>query len=300
MSFGSAAMIRINPLALAEKTHVPVHDDIFSIIDRDHNGVLSEAELQEALKGDIISTPLVNHKDGTSNMPPVEAKSCRKATQRDQVTKRVSCIGDSITRGACSSDGMDMSYPDQLQSLLGDTYNVSKYAADGRGVMESGFFPIWNEDELMGDVMASEPDIVLIMFGTNDAKVSGFSETEFKTGYHKLIEMFNGLPSKPTVYLLTPPPVYSADMEDHSIIARNVNDKLVPMLQDIATTHQLKVIDVFSNFQAKCPDLDSTTCRYIAHNEPPAELGIICDNDYVHPSDEGYDVIAKLVYQTIK
>lgn len=272
--------------------------DIFNIIDRNHNREISESEFLDALSGGIIKSPLRNF-DGSENRPPMKTESYAKTTKlssKKDVT-RVTCLGDSITDGACGSD--TMSYPEQLQNLLGDAYEVSKYAAYGRGVLESAYFPIWNEEELLSEATASNPDIVVIMFGTNDAKITGFSESEFRTEYDRLLKMFSELSSHPTLYILTPPPVYDAGLEDHSVIAPNVNEKMVPILTDIAANHGVKLIDVFAAYKSKCPDLNGISCDLIAHVDPPPEEGVVCENDYIHPSDAGYTLIAELVAKGI-
>ena len=46
------------------------------------------------------------------------------AADAPAVTK-VACVGDSITQGA-GTKGKGMSYPDQLQTLLGDKFKVGK------------------------------------------------------------------------------------------------------------------------------------------------------------------------------
>ena len=100
---------------------------------------------------------------------------------------RVACLGDSLTRGSCSTRG---GYPVELQRLLGSAFNVSGYGESGRTALRrgvcgpdspldessSGDCSIWDTDTFKR-ALASEPDVVTIMLGTNDAKASRITVT---------------------------------------------------------------------------------------------------------------------------
>jgi len=294
-----ASSFTLPPHAASAAGKVPsVTDDIFKVVDRDHSNGISADEFTSAIQSGILGSSLRNL-DGSENFPSVEVRShYHYAHSSTDSVKRITCIGDSITEGTCSSKGM--SYPDQLQDLMGDGYNVSSYAADGRGLLASGFFPIWNEEELVAGAVASQPDVVVIAFGTNDGKVSGFDEEEYREMYDKMIKMFTALSPTPKVIMMTPPPVYDAGSEGHSaFLAPNVNEKLVPIIKDIALNHGLDLVDNFGSFASRCPDYDSTTCSVIAYEAGYKGDGETCKNDYVHPNDDGYAIIAKNVKAAI-
>lgn len=88
---------------------------------------------------------------------------------------RVSCIGDSITVGVCSSNGMN--YPNILQTLLGPNYIVQNFGNSGHTMLKNGLCgpppagncSYWGTPQWAA-AQASTPDIVTIMLGTNDAK----------------------------------------------------------------------------------------------------------------------------------
>ena len=80
---------------------------------------------------------------------------------------RVACVGDSITQGAGADPGK--SYPSQLQSILGDKWQVKNFGVSGRTLLKKGDAPYWNE-EAFKDAQDFKPDAVIIMLGTNDTK----------------------------------------------------------------------------------------------------------------------------------
>lgn len=118
---------------------------------------------------------------------------------------KVACVGDSITQGAGAERGK--SYPDQLQALLGDKYKVSNFGVSGRTLLQKGDFP-YRKEKKYQDALALQPDIVIIMLGTNDTKPQNWKfEAEFIGDYRDLIKSFQALPSKPKVFVCRPCPV---------------------------------------------------------------------------------------------
>ena len=131
---------------------------------------------------------------------------------------RISMIGDSITAGVCSSGGGD--YPSQLQALVGPAYVVSNYGNSGKTQLHAGLCgppaggdcayihtPTWPA------ALASTPDIVTIMLGTNDAKnFNWYPNVTGSTGNYTadtlaMISALAALPSKPAIWLMIPPPL---------------------------------------------------------------------------------------------
>src|SRR5689334_14820626 len=74
-----------------------------------------------------------------------------------QTKIKVACVGNSITEGAAIETGKR--YPDQLQTLLGDNYEVRNYGLGGRTLLKKGDFPYWNEAKYK-EVLEWNPDVV--------------------------------------------------------------------------------------------------------------------------------------------
>lgn len=120
---------------------------------------------------------------------------------------KVACVGDSITAGYLSSCGLN--YPNQLQSLLGDGFAVSNYGVGGTTLLRKGDNPYWKTPAFRA-AAASDADVVILMLGTNDAKVWNWGRhaAEYPGDYHDLISVFSSMPSKPRIRIMTPPPLY--------------------------------------------------------------------------------------------
>ena len=62
----------------------------------------------------------------------------------------------------------------------------------------------WNTD-FYDEALASKPNVVLILLGTNDAYGGDWDELAFQNDYLDFIKSFRTLMSRPQVYLLVPP-----------------------------------------------------------------------------------------------
>src|SRR4030042_614119 len=85
-----------------------------------------------------------------------------KTTYCQELTTRVSCIGNSITWGHGLPDRENNYYPAKLDKLLGAGWEVNNYAYWGRTVLRNGDFPYWNIPEFTAAI-ASNPDIIPIL-----------------------------------------------------------------------------------------------------------------------------------------
>ncbi|MBR0413817.1 MAG: hypothetical protein IJI67_01940 [Clostridia bacterium] len=200
-------------------------------------------------------------------------------TQQSNITKstvKVACIGDSITYGYTLQKREETAYPAQLQSLLGSGYKVVNYGITGRTVALSGDFPYALEDAYEKS-KAFTPDIVLLMLGTNDTKKANWNKEQFENDYAFIVEGYRGLPNRPQVYVMTPPPLYfeggNNDAPDKNVLEKEV----VPFIRAFARKEQLPLIDVYKAFEGK-PQWLSDGC---------------------HLNEEGAKQLATLVYQTI-
>ena len=117
-------------------------------------------------------------------------------------TLRVACVGDSITYGWPLASAR---YPDQLERLLGAGWSVRNFGAIGHTVQKAGDEPYWKHRYFrLGTEFA--PDVVVIMMGSNDAKVQNWAGPErFTNDYKALVEHYRTLPSHPRIVLMTPP-----------------------------------------------------------------------------------------------
>ncbi len=185
---------------------------------------------------------------------------------------KVACIGDSITQGYGSDIFDEDSYPAQLQLMLGDGYEVTNFGLGGRAAGKNTPMPYWNEPEYPAS-LEYQPDIVIIMMGTNDA-CTAYQGTigTYKQDMTDLVKSYMQLESNPEVYIATAP-----KCGDEQVRADNVENIIIPAQLEIAEELGLEVIHMY---EASCEFYD-------------------CFPDKLHPNNTGYALMAQLFYTEI-
>lgn len=162
---------------------------------------------------------------------------------------KVACVGDSITQGVGAEGGK--SYPSQLQALLGDGYKVGNFGVSARTLLSKGDHP-YIKEKAYEDALAMEPDIVVIMLGTNDTKPQNWKfEKAFADDYRALVKSFQALKSKPRVFLCRPVPVPGKG--NYGINEENVQ-KEIPRIDQVAKELGCRVIDMHAALE-KFPEM---------------------------------------------
>jgi lysophospholipase L1-like esterase len=175
-------------------------------------------------------------------LPPIDAGSFKPPV-------RVACVGDSITQG--SGAGKGMSYPTQLQGLLGESWVVGNFGVSGRTLLKKGDHPYWNEAAYQ-KALTFKPDVVVIMLGTNDTKPQNWQhEAEFVADYTELVKSFQALESKPRVYVCRPCPV--PEPGNFGINEAGVQEQ-IPRIDTLAVKMKIGVIDMHAALADK-PEL---------------------------------------------
>jgi lysophospholipase L1-like esterase len=179
---------------------------------------------------------------------------------------RVACIGDSITQGS--------GYPEDLQLMLGTDYEVKNFGVSGSTVLLNSDLPYMNQNAYKIS-KGFQPSIVIIMLGTNDARVGTFDSIgSFSTNYRTLISGYQRLLSHPKIWLVTPPPVFDNEL---NINDTNLEQGVIPQIEQVANELSLPTIN-----------LNTALTNY------PEYFG-----DGVHPSSEGAMFIASEIDQAI-
>ena len=190
---------------------------------------------------------------------------------------KVACIGDSITDG----HGIDLrdvnGYPAQMQKMLGTGYNVRNFGISARTLMNSGDLPYMNES-IWEDALAFNPDVVVIMLGTNDSKEynRGHIKKDFEGDLKKMLKALKALPSQPKIYLCKPIPAVS---DNWTISETVIAEEIVPILEKAVKKEKLEgIIDLHAALEG--------------HPEMMLEDGI-------HPNTAGVRKMAETVAKVI-
>ncbi len=178
---------------------------------------------------------------------------------------RVACVGDSITS--------DTTYTDELWTILGASYEVVNFGV-GRTTVSLQFEkPYFNQPKAQ---LARwfEPDIVIIMLGTNDAYLNQQLRSNFTSDYKTLISSFQALSSKPKIFIVIPPPVFD---NPTGLNAATVENDVIPLIRQTASNLNLPTIDAHT--------------ALLNHPE--------YFQDGVHPNSQGSKVIATQIFNAI-
>ena len=187
---------------------------------------------------------------------------------------RVACIGDSITEGAGAEKGK--SWPEQLQRLLGTSWNVGNFGLGGRTLLKQGDCPYWKE-KIYQDALNSKPDVVIIMLGTNDTKPQNWKhEAEFAADYREFVKSFQALAGKPRIYVCRPCPAPVTKPGEGDINEAGVIE-LIKRIDALAAEMKLGVIDMHAALVDKLQMLP----------------------DHVHPNNDGAGELAKAAFAVL-
>jgi len=179
---------------------------------------------------------------------------------------KMACVGDSITA--------NFGYPETLQELLGKNYRVGNYGLGGTTVNLDGETPYMREP-IFREAKESQPDIVIIMLGTNDAhpdlhKYNG----SFVNDYMTLVNTFQNLNSRPQIWIVKSPPIVN---NETGLSPEFFRKNILPKIEEVAQRTGLPLIDAYTRLLGK------------------PEYFI----DGVHPTYEGAMLIADEVYKAI-
>jgi len=197
----------------------------------------------------------------------------RETLGQTKVTK-IAFIGNSITEGTGLSNPKTQAYPAQLANLLTPDWQVGNFGVSGRTMLKKGDFPIWNEQKFK-DALAFEPNIVVIMLGTNDSKYYNWAyKADFYKDYVSMIDTFSNLPSKPKIYICYPLKVFKHIYDINDTV---IHDEIIPIVHQISIDKNLSIIDCYTPTSTK-PEIFS---------------------DGVHPNVSGAHFVAEIFYNAL-
>ena len=190
-------------------------------------------------------------------------------------TIRVACVGNSVTYGAGIVERETMSYPAQLQNLLGDKYIVENFWHSGARLLKKGHNPYWKLNEFQ-EAINFNPDIVIIHLGLNDTDPRNWPRyrDEFNQDYKELIDTFEEKGAEVWICKMTP------IFHQHPRFKSGTRDwfwQIQKEIERVAETSGVGLIDLHTPLYSR-PDLFP---------------------DALHPTAEGATILANTVYTAI-
>lgn len=187
---------------------------------------------------------------------------------------KVACVGDSITFGAGIKNPADK-YPAQLGVMLGDGWKVENFGVNGATLLKKGNKPYWKVGKFK-PAHDFNPDIVVIMLGTNDSKPGNWKfKDEYVSDYVELIKGFQALESKPKVWVCYPVPAYPGRW---GITDKVMKKEVIPLIDKVAKEADVPIIDLYSALSNKKQMFPDT----------------------VHPNAAGAKIMAETIAKVIK
>lgn len=190
--------------------------------------------------------------------------------------KRVACIGDSITWGFTLLNPWKQSYPALLQQMVGEEYEVRNFGYNDASARFDADTPYVRKG-VYRKSLAWNPDLVLLMLGTNDTKKRNWDPDIFRRDYRRLVESYLALPSSPRVVLIAPIPIsLIKGVALLGVYPDTLETGVRPAVHEIGKEMGLQVVDLADVFHG----------------------GSYCI-DGVHPQREGTRLMAEKIYQEV-
>ena len=125
--------------------------------------------------------------------------------------------------------------------------------------------------------LAWNPDIVLLMLGTNDTKSRNWDPEIFRRDYRRIVESYRALPSAPRVILIAPIRVFPVGgIPILGVLPENMENGVRPAIRALAAEMELELVDLQDLFT------DRRYCR-----------------DGVHPQRAGAQMLADAIWSGI-
>ena len=186
---------------------------------------------------------------------------------------RIACIGDSLTWGFSLPDPWRQSYPALLQERLGEDYVVRNFGCNGASVRCDAGLP-YVKTLAFGESRAWNPDIVLLMLGSNDATPWDWDAAAFRRDYERIVASYRELPSHPHVILIAPIRLFRVmGCTFGGLSPETLEEGVRPVIRQTAEEFGIPCIDLVSLFS------DARYCY-----------------DGVHPNMEGVRLMAEAIF----
>ena len=201
-----------------------------------------------------------------------------------QKKKRVVFFGDSITAGGVKPGG----YITKIDSMIALQGLHNDYELIGAGVSANKVYDLYLRME--EDVLAKEPDIVVIFIGVNDVWHkrtwgTGTDPDKFEAFYNAILKK---LAAKNIKAIVCTPAAIGEKTDFTNELDGDLN-KYCAMIRNIATKNNLPLVDLRKSFLA----------YNLQHNPESKESGILT-KDKVHFNAEGNQLAADEMWKVIK
>ena len=188
-------------------------------------------------------------------------------------------FGDSLTYGYGVLDGV--SFMDRLKKELPANFSDKDWKIINSGI--NGDTTREGLRRIYRDVIDHAPDIVTILFGSNDSALNDYQHraiTEFEINIEEITKLIQK-ETKAKIIFITPPPL--------------IEDELFPFTTNKAVSAYSEVIRK-NAAKYGCELIDFNN---IMAEEAKGDLDPFLQYDGLHLSDKGYELIYRLIFKKI-
>ena len=188
-------------------------------------------------------------------------------------------FGDSLTYGYGVLDGV--SFMDRLKKSLPESSPDKEWKIINSGI--NGDTTREGLRRIYRDVIDHAPDIVTILFGSNDSALNDYQHraiTEFEINLEEITKLIQK-ETKAKIIFITPPPL--------------IEDELFPFTTNKAVSAYSEVIRK-NAAKYGCELIDFNN---IMAEEAKGDLDPFLQYDGLHLSDKGYELIYRLIFKKI-
>ena len=201
-----------------------------------------------------------------------------------QKKKRVIFFGDSITQAGVNAGG----YIKRIDSMCNAEGSADKYEFIGAGIGGNKVYDLYLRME--NDVLAKEPDLVIIYIGVNDvwhksSSGTGTDADKFEKFYQAIIDKLKAKNIR--IILCTPASI--GEKTDFSNPQDGDLNEYSKIIRGLATKNQLSLIDLRKAF------LDYN----LKMNPDNKDRGILT-TDGVHLNAKGNQLVAEIIWTILK
>ncbi len=201
---------------------------------------------------------------------------CPQKPRKKRGKRRILCIGDSITFGAgVIGTRFRDSYPAILNRMLGTEYQVLNYGISGATAQEGTDHPY--ETAFFRAAQATEPEICILMLGTNDSKPHNWNAAGYEAALESWVQGIMEFPTNPKILLAAPPAAFSVNGKPvvYGIRDEVISEEILPTIKRVSEKYDTEFLDLYSHTASH-----------------PEWFG-----DGVHPTAEGNHEIASFIYK---
>lgn len=206
-----------------------------------------------------------------------------------QKKKKVIFFGDSITRLGVEKDKRSgTGYILRMDSMLKVEKKQDQFELIGSGIDGNKIYDLYLRME--EDVLAKNPDVVVVYVGVNDVwhktlRGTGTDPDKFEKFYQAIIKK---LQDKNIKVILCTPAVVGEKTDMSNPLDGDLN-KYSNIIRDLAKKNNLPLIDLRKKFN-----------DYLSKNNPENKEKEVLTYDGVHMNDAGQQFLADAMWETLK